>query len=170
MKAKAVAYILFFWIFCFNVMAQDKDKGSIMEEVISLPFSSATISACFSLIKKKDIILSYNEGMIDINKICYFSQKNIKVKELLTNILSDYKTTIVVANPRKIIITVDRKNIYQLNGVVRETETLENYTGLYCSLRKMALLFRVVSLMIPVFSLLLFPKGPIILKQTIWGI
>ncbi len=53
MKAKAVAYILFFWIFCFNVMAQDKDKGSIMEEVISLPFSSATISACFSLIKKK---------------------------------------------------------------------------------------------------------------------
>lgn len=38
MKAKAVAYILFFWIFCFNVMAQDKDKGSIMEEVISLPF------------------------------------------------------------------------------------------------------------------------------------
>ena len=66
MKAKAVAYILFFWIFCFNVMAQDKDKGSIMEEVISLPFSSATISACFSLIKKKDIILSYNEGMIDI--------------------------------------------------------------------------------------------------------
>ena len=36
--------------------------------------------------------------------------------------------------------------------------------------RQMALLFRVVSLMIPVFSLLLFPKGPIILKQTIWGI
>ena len=129
MKAKAVAYILFFWIFCFNVMAQDKDKGSIMEEVISLPFSSATISACFSLIKKKDIILSYNEGMIDINKICYFSQKNIKIKELLTNILSDYKTTIVVANPRKIIITVDRKNIYQLNGVVRETETLEKLYG-----------------------------------------
>ena len=121
MKAKAVAYILFFWIFCFNVMAQDKDKGSIMEEVISLPFSSATISACFSLIKKKDIILSYNEGMIDINKICYFSQKNIKIKELLTNILSDYKTTIVVANPRKIIITVDRKNIYQLNGVDRKS-------------------------------------------------
>lgn len=155
MKAKAVAYILFFWIFCFNVMAQDKDKGSIMEEVISLPFSSATISACFSLIKKKDIILSYNEGMIDINKICYFSQKNIKIKELLTNILSDYKTTIVVANPRKIIITVDRKNIYQLNGVVRETETLEKLYG---------------AVLIPVFSLLLFPKGPIILKQTIWGI
>ena len=148
MKAKAVAYILFFWIFCFNVMAQDKDKGSIMEEVISLPFSSATISACFSLIKKKDIILSYNEGMIDINKICYFSQKNIKVKELLTNILSDYKTTIVVANPRKIIITVDRKNIYQLNGVVRETETLEKLYG----------------------AVLFFKKGPIILKQTIWGI
>ena len=124
MKAKAVAYILFFWIFCFNVMAQDKDKGSIMEEVISLPFSSATISACFSLIKIKDLIRSYIEGMIDLNKICYFSKKNIKIKELMTNILSDYKTTIVVANPRKIIITVDRKNIYLLSGVVRETETM----------------------------------------------
>lgn len=108
--------------------------------------------------------------MIDINKICYFSQKNIKIKELLTNILSDYKTTIVVANPRKIIITVDRKNIYQLNGVVRETETLEKLYGAVLFFKKMALLFRVVSLMIPVFSLLLFPKGPIILKQTIWGI
>lgn len=89
--------------------------------------------------------------MIDINKICYFSQKNIKIKELLTNILSDYKTTIVVANPRKIIITVDRKNIYQLNGVVRETETLEKLYGAVLFFKKMALLFRVVSLMIPVF-------------------
>ena len=146
MKAKAVAYILFFWIFCFNVMAQDKDKGSIMEEVISLPFSSATISACFSLIKKKDIILSYNEGMIDINKICYFSQKNIKIKELLTNILSDYKTTIVVANPRKIIITVDRKNIYQLNGVVRETETLEKLYGAVLFFKKNGIIVSSLSL------------------------
>ena len=63
MKAKAVAYILFFWIFCFNVMAQDKDKGSIMEEVISLPFSSATISACFSLIKKKNKNINNNWGI-----------------------------------------------------------------------------------------------------------
>ena len=78
MKAKAVAYILFFWIFCFNVMAQDKDKGSIMEEVISLPFSSATISACFSLIKKKDIILSYNEGMIDIIRFAISARKTLK--------------------------------------------------------------------------------------------
>lgn len=67
--------------------------------------------------------------MIDINKICYFSQKNIKVKELLTDILSDYRTAIVVVNPRKIIIAVDRKNIYQFNGVVRETETLEKLYG-----------------------------------------
>ena len=101
--------------------------------------------------------------MIDINKICYFSQKNIKIKELLTNILSDYKTTIVVANPRKIIITVDRKNIYQLNGVVRETETLEKLYGA-------VLFFKKNGIIVSVFSLLLFPKGPIILKQTIWGI
>ena len=59
-------------------MAQDKDKGSIMEELLVFHFPLLRSQHVSSLIKKKDIILSYNEGMIDINKICYFSQKTLK--------------------------------------------------------------------------------------------
>lgn len=102
------------------------------EETVNTPFSSASIIQWFELIEKQGITLSYNAGIIDLQKKCSLpsSTKQMKAGALLNALLcADYKVTLVNAEPVKIILSLRPRQKYTLTGTIKESNSIEQLYG-----------------------------------------
>ncbi len=105
--------------------------NTIAEERIRIEASSATVLEWFEKIEKeKQIILSYNPSLIDLDKICSIEfSGEISIGELLQKILKEYKYKTTQIPPRKLAIQIQKTAYFYISGSVSEENSGERLYG-----------------------------------------
>lgn len=114
------------------------NEATVAEERIQVKASSATVLQWFKWIEStKNIILSYNPSLIDLNQTCRIAENGeISVVSLLKTILKDYETEIIHIPPHKFVIQARALKNCTVSGTVYEETSRERLYGAVVALYK----------------------------------
>lgn len=126
-----------FCLHCLSIQGQVKEN-TVAEESLQVKASSATVLQWFKWIESsKNVILSYNPALIDINKTCRITEsREMTIEALLKKILHNYETTIVHIAPNKYAIQVRTLKNCTLSGTIYEEGSRERLYGAIVTLKK----------------------------------
>lgn len=122
-------FITFLSSIFIGISAQESKTNHMAEVNVNITSSSASLYQWFKLIEDSGVILSYNPSLINMNQQIKVKKGNKMVKNLLKEILSDYKYKIIPVEDNKLIIQINGRIPLTVSGIIKEDHSGEKLYG-----------------------------------------
>lgn len=122
------------WICCFWLgMLFAQPKTSCLDRLLTVEPATASLLQWFQWIEREGSLqLSYNSSLLDLNASCPVSEGGTyRVADFLVILLKDFRVGFQESSPGKLLLQIERRGEYTLEGRVTEQESEEKLSDAY---------------------------------------